>query len=128
MHPIAWGHSVDLLIALADASSVDTIHQVLLRDDNLPDDGVIALIHLLVRIGDPSSIHALASLEARATGTVDSEAVIARKYLESEAAAGAGSYTPPATEVILWDGTTPADLPVLSVQLDANGVAVWIQE
>ncbi len=128
MHPIAWGHSVDLLIALADASSVDTIHQVLLRDDNLPDDGVIALIHLLVRIGDPSSIHALRSLEARATGTVDSEAVIARKYLESEAAAGAGSYTPPATAVILWDGTTPDDLPVLSVQLDANGVAVWIQE
>ncbi len=127
-HPIAWGHAVDLLIALADASSVDTVHQVLLRDDNLPDEGVIALIHLLVRIGDPSSIHALRSLEARVSGTVDSEAVIARKYLESGAADGAGSYTPPPTDVVIWDGTTPDDLPVLSVQLDANGIAVWIQE
>ena len=106
-HPIAWGHAVELLIALADASSVDTIHQVLLRDDNLPDEGVISLIHLLVRIGDPSSIHALRSLEARATGKVDSEAVIARKYLEGLTAQDTGSYTPPPTDVVIWDGSTP---------------------
>ncbi len=128
MHPVAWGHAVDLLIALADASSVDTVHQVLLRDDNLPDEGVIALIHLLVRIGDPSSVHALRSLEARATGTVDSEAVIARKYLEGGSATGAGSYTAPPTDVVIWDGSTPSDLPTLGVQLDANGVVIWIDE
>lgn len=128
MHPIAWGHAVGLLIALADSSSVDTIHQVLLRDDNLPDEGVISLIHLLVRIGDPSSIHALRSLEARATGQVDSEAVIARKYLEGGGAEGAGSYTPPPTDVVIWDGSTPDDLPTLGVQLDANGIVIWVEE
>jgi HEAT repeat protein len=128
MHMIAWYHAVELLIAVGDESSLDTIHQVLLRDDNLTDEGVIALIHMLVRIGDPSSIHALASLEARVTGTVDREAVIAREYLESGQATG-GAYEPPMTDVVLWDeGSPDPNLPTLSVQLDGNGVVIWVAD
>jgi len=127
-HMIAWYHAVELLIAVGDETSLDTIHQVLLRDDNLTDEGVIALVHMLVRIGDPSSIHALQSLEARVTGTVDREAVIAREYLES-GQAQAGPYEPPVTDVIVWTVSDPAPpLPTLAVQLDANGIVIWIDE
>lgn len=127
--PIAWSHAVDLLIALADASSVDTIHQVLRRDDNMVTEGVVALIHLLVRIGDPSSAHALESLEDRTKDdVVEDECEIALKHFQENPNPGDYVPTVPAG-IIIWDMSAPEpDVPTLAVEIDANGIAVWINE
>ncbi len=126
--PIAWGHSVDLLIALADVSSVETIHQVLRRDDNMVTEGVVALIHLLVRIGDPSSAHALESLEDRTKDdVVEDECEIALKHFQEKDPAEFVAVVP--AGVIIWDTTAPEpELPTLAVEIDANGIAVWIND
>ncbi len=128
-HPVAWGHAVDLLVALADQSSLETIHQVMLRDEYITTEGTIALIHLLVRIGDPSSEHPLASLEDRTKDdAVEDEAELALKYFE-EGKVGGAEINVISADMVLWDpdAEQPA-LPTLRVELDGNGMVVWVEE
>jgi HEAT repeat protein len=128
--PIAWTHAVEMLVALADASSLDTIHQVMLRDEYITTEGTVELIHLLVRIGDPSSEHPLASLEDRTKDNrVEDEAQLALKFFR-DGKVGDGNVTPVITaDVVLWDpDAEQPEVPTLKVEMDSNGVVVWIEE
>ncbi len=127
-HPIAWGHAMELLEPLADASSVATLCQLLGRQENLLEEGAVRIVHTLVRIGDPSAVPCLEALErATASGMVRAEARAAIDLLAVPEAQRVEVITGwGVTEVYLVDPSQPEPAPfTLGVQLDANGMAVW---
>jgi hypothetical protein len=127
-NPIAWGHAMELLEPLADASSVDTLCQLLGRQENLLEEGVIRIVHTLVRIGEPAALPCLEALaRATASDAVKREAQAAIDLMaapaaqQQEAMAGWGVI-----EIHLADPAQPEPEPFeLGVQLDAEGAAVW---
>jgi hypothetical protein len=128
-HPIAWGHAMELLEPLADASSVSTLCQLLGMQENLLEEGVIRIVHTTVRIGDASAVPCLEALErASASPAVKLEARAAIDLLAApeatrvEATAGWSLI-----EIHVVDPAEPAPEPFqLGVQLDENGVVVGI--
>ncbi len=127
-HPIAWGHAMELLEPLADASSVSTLCQLLGRQENLIEEGVIRIVHTLVRIGDPAAVPCLESLErATASGAVRAEARAAIDLLAVPVVQRVEVIdTWQVIELHVADPTEPEPEPFqLGVQLDASGMAVW---
>ncbi len=127
-NPLAWGHAMELLEPLADASSVDTLCQLLGRQENLIEEGVIRIVHTLVRIGEPSALPCLEALaRTTASDAVRREAQAAIDLLaapggiQEEVLAGWGVI-----EIHLADPAQPEPEPVeLGVRLDASGAAIW---
>jgi HEAT repeat protein len=127
-HPVAWGHAMELLEPLADASSVPTLCQLLGMQGNLIEEGVIRITHTLVRIGEPSAVPCLEALErASASPAVKLEARAAIDLLAK----------PEPQRVELISGWSIIELHVaepgalepepfqLGVTLDDDGMAVW---
>lgn len=135
-HPVAWGRAMELLEPLADPSSIPTLCQLLQRQQNLTQDGVIRIIHAMVRIGEPEKLEvtdhdmvtALEVLE-RASGSerVRVEARAAIDLLAKPEPQRAQSITSwEVLEIHVVDPAEPAPEPFeLGVSLDANGMAVW---
>lgn len=128
-HPVAWGHAMELLEPLADESSVSTLCQLLGRQENLIEEGVVRIVHTLVRIGDPAAVPCLEGLErATASAVVRTEARAAIDLLAVP--------EPQRVEVIhgwsvLEIRPSAMDQPELApfelgVQLDESGAAVWV--
>ena len=135
-HPVAWGRAMELLEPLADQSSIPTLCQLLQRQQNLTQDGVIRIIHAMVRIGEPDKLEvtdhdmvtALEVLErATASERVRIEARAAMDLLakpEPQRVQSVSSWD--VLEIHLVDPAEPAPEPFeLGVSLDANGMAVW---
>jgi len=128
MHPMAWGHAMELLEPLADTSSVSTLCQLLGRQENLLEDGVIRIVHTLVRIGDPAAVPCLEALDrATASGAVRIEARAAIDLLAVPEPQRVEAFTGwNIIEVHVHDPAQPEPDPFqLGVTLDANGMAVW---
>jgi HEAT repeat protein len=127
-HPVAWGHAMELLEPLADASSVPTLCQLLGRQENLLEDGVVRIVHTLVRIGDPSAATCLGALErATASATVRAEARVAIDLLAAPAPQRVDVVsTWSVLELLTASPDQPEPEPfVLGVRLDESGAAVW---
>ncbi len=137
-HPVAWGRAMELLEPLADPSSIPTLCQLLQRQHKLASEGVIRIIHSMVRIGEPDKLEvtdhdmatALEVLEANASSErVKAEARVAIELLrkpESQRAQAISGWE--MLEVHLVDPNEPAPEPFqLGVGLDASGRAVWAQ-
>jgi HEAT repeat protein len=138
-HPVAWGRAVELLEPLADPSSIPTLCQLLQRQHNLTSEGVIRIIHAMVRIGEPEKLevteHDMATALEVLEGSSSSERV------RTEARAAIDLLAKPESQRVQsvsgWDvlevhevdPTEPAPEPFqLGVSLDANGTAVWVSE
>lgn len=122
----AWNAAVELLMVLADKTSVPTLRQLL--DGELIAEGYVAIIHVLVRIGDPAAIPSLEALARRSEEpTVKEEAMAAVRFLkgpEPERVRIIETYT--VVEVHHYDPVAPPPpMPVLSVAIGADGMAVW---
>lgn len=127
-NPLAWGQAMELLEPLADASSVSTLCQLLAMQANLIDDGVIRIVHTLVRIGDPKAVPCLEALE-RATPSepVRVEARAAIDLLGGPTQARFDAMNAwNVIEVHVLDPAAPEPPPIqLGVTLDTTGMAVW---
>jgi len=127
-NPLAWGQAMELLEPLADASSVGTLCQLLAMQANLIDDGVVRIVHTLVRIGDPKAVPCLEALE-RGTSSepvrVEARAAIDLLGGPSQARSSAMNAWS-VVEIHMIDPAAPEPPPVqLGVSLDAAGAAVW---
>ncbi|MFH1469202.1 MAG: HEAT repeat domain-containing protein [Pseudomonadota bacterium] len=127
-NPIAWGQAMELLEPLADASSVSTLCQLLGMQANLIDEGVVRIIHTLVRIGEPTAVPCLEALE-RSTQSepVRAEARAAIMLLGGPTQARFDAMNAwNVIEIHVLDPVAPEPAPVhLGVTLDATGMAVW---
>lgn len=127
-HPMAWGHAMELLEPLADASSVPTLCQLLGMQENLLEEGVVRIVHTLVRIGDPSAVPCLEALErASASPVVKAEARAAIDLLAKPEPQRIDLISGwQVVDVWVADPAQPEPAPFqLGVSLDANGMAVW---
>jgi HEAT repeat protein len=135
-HPVAWGRALELLEPLADPSSIPTLCQLLQRHHNLTADGLIRIIHTMVRIGEPDKLevtdHDMATaLEVLASASpserIRAEARAAIELLgqpEAQRVQTVAGWE--ILEVLIVDPTQPAPEPFeLGVHLDASGAAVW---
>jgi hypothetical protein len=127
MHPMAWGHAVDLLLVIADASSYSTLIQLIGPDKYVSDEWTIKIIHILIRIGDPGAIPALASLRDRSeTQQVKVEAqraidLLAPERMQERLVIVQGWVPPPDIIVVQIDASASASYQ-MSVQVDSSGV------
>lgn len=130
-HPMAWAHAVDMLLTLADESSYNTLLQLISPQYFVSDDWTIRIIHILIRIGNPGAVPALATLrDASESDTVKVEAQRAIDLLSPERAQErlviVQQYVPP-PDVIIYDvsaSVSTAPLYNLSVSVGADGTVV----
>jgi len=126
-NPVAWGHAMDLLESLADKSSLTTITILLGRDEYILEETVVKLILTTVRIGDPSVVPHLESLQARSQSlAVAEECKRAIKVLRGDQAERervVSAWTAPA-DVIYYRVDVEPQSPGLSVHIDDSGMIV----
>lgn len=131
-HLVAWGHAAEMLLVLADPTSVPVITRLMNPEVNLPDAYRIELINTLVRLGDPSCVPALqvladAMIEAD-QANVRNAALRAIELLspakEQERIVFVQAWAPP-VEVVIWEvGATVVETYEMSVSVDASGMVV----
>ena len=68
-HPLAWASSFQLLVAIADDSSVETLATLIETNERLRAPQGDAVVRLLAWLGDASAISAIYDLEQRHQGT-----------------------------------------------------------
>ncbi|MFN7147556.1 MAG: HEAT repeat domain-containing protein, partial [Myxococcota bacterium] len=125
----AWGHAMELLLVLADRSSVPTLTKVLDQGgETMIPESLVRVIQTLVRVGDPAAVPALESLARRTKeDVVRQEADAAIRLLkgpEPERVRIIETYT--VVEVHTFDPVAPAPpMPTLAVSVGPDGMAVW---
>ncbi len=129
LHPVAWGRAMELLEPLADQNSIPILCQLLQRQENLTNEGVIRIAHAMVRIGDPKAVTCLEVLErATISKAVSAEARAAINLLAVPVAKRFETVTAwDVLEIYVTDPAQPEPEPFqLGVFLDSNGMAVWV--
>jgi hypothetical protein len=127
MNILALGHVYILFEALADQSSVPVLSN-LVRNEKLPAETSISLIHTAIRIGDPAVIPSLQTLAD----------LTQEPQVRTEALAAIDLLRGPQDALVMYVGALPMldvsflDLsvqvpvaPPLAVAVDANGSVSW---
>jgi HEAT repeat protein len=127
--PVAWATAMVMLEALADHSSVLIIDRLIKQRAGLPDQTILSLIYVLVRIGDTACVSVLHTISTHTSNTMlIQEARGGIQMLDapddqrlaaiSRWRFGVGTYR--------WDPRNPRPLPPeLAVALGGDDLLVW---
>jgi len=130
-NPVAWATALVLLEAVATPASIQAVERLLKDDDRLPDEVVLRLIRILVRVGDSSTSPILDALSSRsnrpgiAQAAKDGARLLEASPQQRMAVVSRWSF---GVGVFRWDPDgTEHEVPPLGVELDAEGVLVPVE-